>query len=242
MPNKVLLNNVDHHDLKVVPGYAPGFGDSVNQMLVFPTEFEQAQREFPILFRRNADGEFQSVVLLGLDRDENLFLGEQGWTTRYVPALYQRGPFSIVMQPQQSDGELRREPMIHVDLDDPRISRAEGLPLFLPQGGNSPYLERASEVLRAIYTGHELSGPMFAAFDEAKLIEPVRLEVKLSEERSYELPGFYSIVEARLAELSGEALERLNRSGFLRLAILAASSLGNIQRLIELKNRKDAGA
>ena len=38
-----------------------------------------------------------------------------------------------------------------------------------------------------------------------------------------------------LAALKGEPLERLHGSGVLRLAILAAASLGNIQQLIVRK-------
>ena len=39
---------------------------------------------------------------------------------------------------------------------------------------------------------------------------------------------------------NGAELERLNKAGFLRLAFLIISSLGNVSRLIELKNRKRA--
>jgi hypothetical protein len=76
MTNRVLLNNVDHGDLRVVTGHGPAFGDNINQVLIFPTEFEAVQREYPIFFRKDADGAFQSVALLGLDRDENLFLDD----------------------------------------------------------------------------------------------------------------------------------------------------------------------
>jgi hypothetical protein len=122
MTNRVLLNNVDHGDLRVATGHRPAFGDAINQVLIFPTEFEAVQREYPIFFRKDAEGAFQSVALLGLDRDENLFLEESGqggmWNARYVPAIQQRGPFSIALQ---SGGG--GEPMIHVDLDDPASSR-----------------------------------------------------------------------------------------------------------------------
>ena len=75
MTSIVLLNNIDHADLRVRGGYGVQFGDAVNQARVFPAEFEALQREYPILFRRDAAGAYYSVALLGLDRDENLFLG-----------------------------------------------------------------------------------------------------------------------------------------------------------------------
>jgi hypothetical protein len=239
MTNKVLLNNIDHHDLRVAIG-ATEFGDSVNQMLVLPTEFEDLQREFPIFFRKDESGDFQSVALLGLDKDENLFLGERGWHTRYVPAIQQHGPFSIAMHERRVDGEVHREPMVHIDLDDPRVSRTEGEPIFLPKGGNSPYLEHITRVLQAIHTGLEVNRPMFAAFEEMDLIEPVRLEISLGGAEKYLVPDRYTIAADKLAALGGQRLERLHAGGFLRAAFHVVSSLGNMSRLIELKNARRA--
>uniref|UniRef100_UPI0025F8E060 SapC family protein n=1 Tax=uncultured Caulobacter sp. TaxID=158749 RepID=UPI0025F8E060 len=96
--NRVLLNNVDHADLRVIVSYGVAYGDALNQVLVLPTEFEAVQREYPILIRKDAAGAWQAVALLGLDRDENLFLDETGWNARYVPAVQRRGPFSIALQ------------------------------------------------------------------------------------------------------------------------------------------------
>src|ERR1051326_1222422 len=98
MTNRVLLNNIEHKDLRVVSRCGPAYGDAVNQMAVFPTEFEELQREFVILFRKDREGTYQAIILLGFDKDENLFLAEDRWTSRYVPAIQQRGPFSISIE------------------------------------------------------------------------------------------------------------------------------------------------
>jgi hypothetical protein len=242
MTNNVLLNNVDHQDLRVDTRHGAAFGDAINQVLIFPTEYEEVQREYPIFFHRDEAGDFQSIALLGLDKDENLFLGEDGWAGRYIPAIQQRGPFSIALQEQHVDGQMRAQPMIHVDLDHPRIGAGEGETLFLPHGGNAPYLEHVAEVLRLIYTGLEVSKPMFAAFAELELIRPVAVEAQLSDEEKYVLPDFHTIAEDRLAALDGASLERLHKGGFLRAAFHAAASLGNVNRLIALKNsRRTAG-
>ncbi len=234
MTNRVLLNNVDHGDLRVATGHGPAFGDNINQVLIFPTEFEAVQREYPIFFRRDADGAFQSVALLGLDRDENLFLEAGGWNARYVPAIQQRGPFSIALR----DGG---EPMIHVDLDHPRVQGGQGEPVFLPAGGNSPYLQHVARLLGVIYDGLEFSKAMFDAFAAAQLIEPIEVEIKLDEHTQYDLPDLYMISRERFAGLDGAALEALHRAGFLAAAQWALSSLGNVETLVELKNRKRAG-
>jgi hypothetical protein len=231
MTRTVPLNNVDHHDLRVITRHAAEFGDAVNQVLVFPTEFEEIQREYPIFFTPDANGDLQAVALLGLDRDENLFLDQAGWQARYVPAGQQRGPFVI------GTAEDGGDPMIQVDPDHPRIGRGagEGQPLFLPHGGSSPYLEHVSEVLHTIYTGLDLVRPMFEAFEDAGLIEPVAVQVEISDTEHYDLPDCSTISAERLGSLDGAALERLNHSGFLYAAFLVIASTANVNRLIERK-------
>ncbi|MDG2522591.1 SapC family protein [Caulobacter segnis] len=237
MAGRTLLNNVDHMDVRVITRHEPRFGDAVNQALVFPTEFEALQREYPIFFRRDANGALQAVVLLGLDRDENLYLGDGRWQARYVPAIHRRGPFSIALQARPGQAP---EPMIHIDLDHPRVSQTEGEALFLPAGGNSPYLQELSRTLGDIYEGLEAGKAMFAIFEEMSLIEPVSVGVRLDETVEYDVPGLHTINAERLDQLAGAQLEALHRAGFLRLAYAVAASLPNMSRLIELKNRKRA--
>ena len=240
MTNAVLLDNVTHKDLRVRTGYSAEFGDNINQALVFPTEFTFIQREYPIFFRKDENGQFQAVALLGLDKGENLFLNEPGWNARYVPAVQQRGPFLIGFHQGDDTGADSPEPMVHVDLDHPRTSIDEGEPVFLPHGGNSPYLEHVSRMLQIIYHGDELAKPMFAAFEEAGLIESLDAEISIDERVKYKLPDFFTINQDRLASLDGETLESLNQKGFLQLAILVVHSLGNVDWLIELKKSRIA--
>jgi hypothetical protein len=110
--------------------------------------------------------------------------------------------------------------------------------VFLPQGGNSRYLDRVVGILNGIRTGLEVSKAMFAAFTAADLIEPVKIEVKFNSEEQYDLHGMYTINQKKLAELDAETLHTLNRSGYLQGAFLVTSSLGNVQRLIEMKGRR----
>lgn len=231
--NSVQINNVDHAALRVSPRAGTEFGDAANQAAVFPAEFEELQREFPLVFRRREAG-LQAYALLGLDRDENLFLSGDRWTSRYVPASHRRGPFSIGMVRATADG-APGDPMVHIDMDDPRVGDDGGLPLFLEHGGNAPYLDHISGVLRLLLEGMENGPAALAALDEAGLLAPVTLTIDVSEDRRYTVPDVLVVDIEALAGLAGEPLERLHRSGVLRLAILAAASIGNIQQLIARK-------
>ena len=233
--NAVQLNNVDHCELRLARRYSAELGHSVNQLLLTPDEFEEAQREYPILFRRDADGAFQAVVLLGLDRGENLFLSNETWSARYIPAIVRREPFLL----GESDGDTIDSGLAtFVDLDDPRIGRGDGEPLFLPLGGNSPCLKEAEMALRTVHEGLLQAQAMFALFAEMELLQPLNVQVQFGDGLEYRIPDVFSIDAGELSSLSGEKLELLHRSGFLAHAIFARSSLSNMNRLIQLKAEK----
>ena len=239
MPKHTLLNNIDHKDLRVNLRYGAEFGDNVATVLTFPTEYGDVQREYPIFFRRDsATGDYQSIALLGFEKGENLFLDSGRWDAHYIPGVVARGPFLIGFQEQIVDGEMRKEPVIHVDLDNPRVSFNEGRPVFLPAGGSSPYLNQIAAVLRGIHEGMEISKAMFAAFTALDLIEPIKLEVKLNDEQTINLAGLYTISQEKLRALDSESLFRLHRSGFLQGAILALASVNNVSKLIAMKQRR----
>jgi hypothetical protein len=125
--------------------------------------------------------------------------------------------------------------MVHVDMDDPRVGDSEGLPLFLEHGGNAPYLDHISGVLRLLFEEMESAPAFYAALDEAGLLTQVTLTVDVSDDRRYTIPDVHVVDIERLAAVTGDALEQLYRSGVLRLAILAAASLGNMPQLIARK-------
>ena len=240
MPNIVLLNNIDHADLRVARGYGPAYGDAVNLTRAFPNEFELLQREYPILFKQDADGAIQPLVLLGLDRDENLFLDGGAWQARYVPLIHRRGPFSINLP--GPDAPDPRDAKVNIDLEHARVGDPDGELLFLPHGGSTPYLEGATRTLSALYDGLRLVDPMIEAWVEAGILDTVSIDVTVGGGRRYDLDQFAVVSTEKLAALRGEALEKLHERGWLTLAVLAASSLSNIERLVELKNRKEGWA
>jgi hypothetical protein len=237
MARHVLLNNVEHKNLRVITRRGPHFGDNVGNVVVFPTEYRELQREYPIVFRKEPGGDnFLSVAMLGFAKDENLFLEESGWNARYLPAVLARGPFLIGFQETQIDGEVRNSPVIHIDLDHPQVSETEGEPLFLKLGGNTPYLQEMTAVLDRIHRGIPLSKDMFAAFTALDLIDPIKLEIKVSGDEQHNLLGYYSINTDKLRALDADSLVRLHRAGFLESAYLVAGSLRNVQRLVDLKS------
>lgn len=233
-----LLNNVAHKDLRVATGFGARFGDDVGMVPAFPSEYADLQREYPIFFRKDPDGRWGSVALLGFEQRENLYLRDGRWNAAYLPGAAAKGPFLIGFQEQRIDGAFRREPVIHVDLDHPRVSTHDGEPVFLPQGGHSPYLDHVAGVLRGIRDGIEFGAAMFSAFDALGLIQPVTLAVDLDDRHRVDVGGLYGIDRDVLTALDGAALAELNRAGYLEGAYLVLASLHNVRRLMAEKQRR----
>lgn len=243
MAQQVMLNNSAHKDLRVVTRYSAEFGDNVATAMIVPTEYAQAQREYAIFFRKDpATNEYMSVVLLGLQKDENLYLDEKGWNADYVPAVIARGPFYIGFQFGNAKGKPERNAVIHIDLEHPRVSKTEGEALFKPDGGNTRYLDAIADMLNGINNGLEITKPMFEAFQAAELIEPVTLEIKVNSEEQYNLTGLHTISRQKLAKLDADTLFKLHRAGYLQGAFLVLSSMNNVQRLIDIKNNRRQAA
>lgn len=241
MVNNVLLNNVSHQDLKVVARYGAEFGDSPGSVLAFPTEFVELQKEYPILFRKDSETDrYKATVLLGLSQNENLFLNpgvRSGWAANYIPAVVAKGPFLIGLQPKGSGSN--DAPLIYIDMDHPKVGHKEGVSLFLEHGGSSAYLKHITNVLEMIHNGMTVQDTMFDVFSDLDLIEPLSIEIDLHNGQKHKLVGNYTINHKKLAELSGDKLERLSRLGFLPLAYAVVASLTNIQTLTEIKKTKD---
>jgi hypothetical protein len=234
-----LLNNVTHKDLRILTRFGEAFGDDIGMVPAYPTEYAELQREYPIFFQKDSGtGEYRSVVLLGFGRDENLYLQGERWNAGYLPGHIARGPFLIGFQEQDVDGESRREAVIHVDLDHPRISFDEGEPVFLPQGGNSPYLEHVTTVLRGIRDGTEGGKAMYEAFDAMGLIQPITLDITFDDAHGANVTGLLGIDRERLAALDAGSLHALHRSGYLEGAYLVLASMHNLRRLMTEKQRR----
>jgi len=241
MTEHVLLDNINHQDLKISPHFKAEFGDKVNTVATFITELTEMQSVYPLFFRKdNNTGEYQLVAMLGFEQDENLFLNEtnHSWQADYIPAMVSKGPFLIGFQDQSQDGGNEQAPVVHVDMANKRIDNDNGQAVFLDHGGNSPYLNRINALLQKIYQGVETTKAMLSAFAELDLIETVNLEITLQNGNTHNLQGNYTISSEKLATLAGASLEKLNKAGYLKEAFAIMGSINNINKLILLKNRQ----
>ncbi|WP_408952958.1 SapC family protein [Lysobacter sp. Hz 25] len=240
MPRTVLLNNVEHHDLRVITARGARYGDDEMLVQAFSGEFRALQAHYPIVFQKTVDGGFRSVALLGLRPSENLFLEAAGdgngerWGAHYLPMAIERLPFWI--------GIAEDEPMVHIDLDHPRVVRgaSEGLPLFLEHGGTTAYLEHVASLLRTLHDGLRDDAGFLAALQRYELLEPFSLDIRLDDRSQHVLSGFHTLDERRLRGLDAPALHALSQAGHLEAAYMALASLSRLRDLIARLERRHA--
>jgi hypothetical protein len=233
MANAVLLNNVEHKDLRVITRHGSDMDESHPFVPTFAAEFRLLQANYPIIFRKESEAHpFEPIALFGFQADENLFLDEKGWDAAAIPMLVDRLPFLI-----GRDGD---ELMIHIDLDNPRVSTTEGEPIFLPHGGMSPYLEHMTSMLRTVHDGLESNAAFAEALVKHELIESFTLDITLDDGSQNRLAGFYTINEDRLAALDAAALDSLHKAGWLSAIYFQLASLSNFRALIDRKNARRA--
>ncbi len=240
MTNHQLLDNVAHKDLRINTQFSPAMGDDGSYTNIVLAEFLAVQAYYPIFFRKNTEtGQFETIALFGFDQQENLFLTESGWEANYIPLTIQRRPFLIGFQEQNIDGVIQNEPVVHIDMDSPRVNQEHGEAVFLPQGGQSDYLQQISSVLKTINDGHQQVKLFIDDLLQQELLEPVTIKVELNNGQKHELAGLYTIHEEKVMQLEGDILSSLHQKGYLKLIHLIAASHTHINELIDRKNKRD---
>jgi hypothetical protein len=229
-----VLSKEKHRRLRIRTGCGAALGGAVMYVMTYPMEFRDIQGCYPILFTKDPNtGGFFPAALLGLEAGQNLFLQGDRWDATYVPALVQRQPFLIA----KSGGGDDKPPVVSLDLDHPRVSEEEGEALFDSAGEPTQFLNQKIGLLEKLHRGLQHGSGFIDTLLQHQLLVQVVLDLAFTDGSKTTLPGFYCIAEERLYQLKGDALESLNRAGYLQPIFMAVASLSRVRDLIERRNR-----
>jgi hypothetical protein len=238
MAKHALLSNVEHKGLRIITTRSVAYGDNQMYALTVPAEFRSVQACYPIVFQKRQDnGQFQALALFGFEAEENLFLTDKGWDATYVPISVERLPFLIGGASPVQPGQAA-QPVVHIDLDSPRVSQTEGEPLFLEYGGSTPFLERISSLLGALHSGLSQMQAFIEAMTAHDLLESFVLDIELKDGSQNRLAGFYTVNEESARKLDGAAVAKLHEKGFLEPMYMVIASTVHFRDLIERRNRR----
>jgi SapC len=234
-----ILTSDQHRSVAVDTRARPEYGDTVNRAIALSAEFNELHREYPLLLRKtNEEPGFIAHAVLGFEKDENLFVEGDRWTSTFIPATLARGPFSLgyirAEDGNSSPPGIKPEMKVMIDDQHPRL-RADGQPVFLPLGGESPYLEGIKRVLQTVDAGLRVDRLLYRELVAMDLLEEVKIQISVFPELRYDFSGYHTINQKKLAALGSDQLLRLHRLGLLGPVFFLVSSLGNFQKLINLK-------
>ena len=89
--------------------------------------------------------------------------------------------------------------------------------------------------------GIESNGAFIRYVTEHDLLEPAQLGVTFANGEKKRYDGIYTVHYENLAKVEGEALEEMHRRGYLRACHLLGASLGNVAKILRLKNERLSG-
>ena len=233
MSNFQILNSIDHKDLRVIDQPGAEYGDAIHCCPAYTFEFRALQADFPVLFTDTTTDGLLPVALMGFEPGENLLLDGASWRASSRPAFLRKGPFLIGQHTTDEAEDVR---LLSIDMEHARVStHDEGEPLFQPLGGRTEYLESIADLLEHIYYAAEETKQFVAALKALDLIESVTLDISLRDGSQNQLLGFSTVNEEAVKTLSPSALGELSKAGQLMPLFMMLASLGNLRKLIDLK-------
>ena len=210
------------------------FARHLNALSISAAEFGAAARDYPIVFASLDKGSsFAPVVVLGLEREANLFVDAAGgWDGgAYLPAFVRRYPFCIAKL--YVDGEARSERVVCVVkacIDE------GGTALFDAQGGPTPRWQATERLLAEYEADLDRTAQMCAALARLQLLEPFTLQAA-----EVKLGGMYRVSEPKLRALEAASHKLLVGKGWMGLVYAHVHSLQNFSRLEERRRRGSRG-
>lgn len=233
----VLLDREQHRRRRVraaPAGFA--FARKANSLLLAGVEFNEACKEYAIVFTRVPGGRTVPVVVLGLRNGENLFVDDQDrWIGRYVPAFVRRYPFVLAQLPGQALG-------VCIDEACPALDDEEGEPLFDAQGQDTPFLRNALDFLAQYQQACQRTEAFCQRLEQAGLLVEMNARADLVDGRSFTVGGLLVVDEKKLMALPDATVLALFRPGELHLVSMHLVSLSNMQGLVDRVARRAGGA
>jgi hypothetical protein len=253
--NNVIINSNIHKNIKVCTGHGKKFGENIHFVPVIADELRSLMLEFPCcLLKNNQTGQFGLYALLGFEPGENLFLTDNGWNSHYIPLHIRRQPFMVGRIGDATATPRAENTVLTIDMDSLRVKQAadveDAQALFDDKQKPTSYLTSMSKMLFELSQGMQRTEHFIQVLADNDLIEPIQLNVTLNKviverHKSAEtkvatetknFDGLYVINEKKLARLSGDLLAQLHKNGYLQACYLMMASIGQIQKLIQLRN------
>ena len=227
--NIVPLNKETHGDWSVQAVANFRHTSETNSLYIAAIEFIKAANEYPIVFGIDRDESIFPVVILGLRKNENLYVNKKGeWLANYIPAYVRRYPFILAAGEEGSD-----QFTVCIDSDCPGFSdKGKGIKLFDVDGNESELLKNSVEFLKEYQNHIQLTTLFCKNIKDLGLLEPMKADIKMADGEEISLGGFVGVNREKLKALDADKLLNLVKTDQMELIYAHLTSLGNIDSLM----------
>lgn len=187
-------------------------------------ELTPAMHAMPLVFIRREDS-YLLAGLLSLEPGANLYITPQGqWVGSYVPACFRGHPFRLA----KSENNAM---LLCVDQDSGLIRESGGNPFFDADGKLGTATKQVLQFMQQVWNNTVLTQQAVSGLDQAGLIAPWPLTVKVGQEEK-NVAGIFRVDESRLNSLDDQAFLTLRK--YLPIAYAQLFSMANVGILVRL--------
>lgn len=222
----MMLNSETHKNLKFTPVANYKHAKNMGNAVLLGNEYMMVAKEYPIVFVKDVENKWDSVALLSLKADTNLYINEDGeWLGSYVPAVYRRYPFILSQSAKQEDYT------VCFDNHSKCFSTKKGEALFNAEGESTKTLTNVIQFLNDFQTNLEITKKFMTKLDEMELLKNMEGTFTMKEGEKFTVNGMWVVDQEKLMNLNDKAVAELFKSGMLAWIQFHLMSLSNLTPL-----------
>jgi hypothetical protein len=232
MTDLVELSNSKHKHLNLKSNCGIEFAATQHIIKIRVPEVAKSATNFPIFFSRDhQNGLWVLSVLTHFDSGYNLFIDKQQWLSTYQPSSTKTYPFYLMPSAKQENSYT-----IGILEDSHAFSDQQGEPLFEHDGKASSNLNRAKTLLEDDIKNDIITHQFSQKLEELNLLKAIDLQIQYHDGSLHTLAGLHTIDEDVLHQLPTQAMEELNKQGFLIPVHAMLISLYQLNMLLRKHN------
>jgi hypothetical protein len=190
----------------------------------------EAARSYPLVF----GGGDVMVAVMGLEKDENLFVHDGAWeASAYMPATMRRYPFCT--SNVRVDGVLQNESLVCVESSFIAGQGEEGTAIVDANGQPTPEFDIRNQFVQALDAELRNTMRLINYFNKLGLLKEFTLTAKLPDGNDFQLGGMLRVDPEVLRVQPAKDLRALIENGGMALIYTHLNSLPNFDRLLARK-------
>lgn len=236
MANIVPVNKETHKNLKISTKRDLSHVSTQHIIPVHAREYAQAATSYPVVLVKDPESSrFRSIAMLGLETGENLYYSKDKWNAVYVPLSITQVPFALGLDPEKENTLTTC-----IDIDSEYVGEDKDNAIFDDKGEETEYFKGVQESLGRIYDNEVMTEKFVQELSDNDLLIELELNIDLSSGEKKKLVGLFGIDERKLQELSDEVVLDFHKRGMFVPIHAMLGSVGQINRLAQLRNISDS--